>query len=68
MTVSAARTMERLRQDSVGALLLIALCFGLTKISSSNPDLTTVWTAYATPPLPAFLHPVVEIAGSGPCG
>jgi hypothetical protein len=36
-----------------------------TKISSPDPPLTTVCTAYATPPLP-FSHPPIELASWRP--
>ena len=33
------------------------------KISGFDPPLTTVWTAYPTDPLLAFLHPPIELPG-----
>jgi hypothetical protein len=39
-----------------------------SKINSSDPPLAAVWTAYATEPLPAFLHPPVELASFRPRG
>jgi hypothetical protein len=39
-----------------------------TKISSPDPPLTTVCTAYATPPLLPFFDPPIELAGFRPVG
>jgi hypothetical protein len=38
------------------------------KINSSDPPLTAVRTAYATPPFPPFCHPPIELAGIRPFG
>ena len=35
---------------------------GRTKINSSDPPLTAVRTAYATPPLLSFFHPPIDLA------
>jgi hypothetical protein len=37
-----------------------------TKINSSDPSLTAVCTAYATPPLLPFFHPTIELAAFRP--
>jgi hypothetical protein len=39
-----------------------------TQISSFDPSLTTIWTAYPAQPLLAFLDPPVERAAGGPRG
>jgi hypothetical protein len=39
-----------------------------TKINSSDPSLTAVWTAYPAQPLLALFHPPIELASSGPRG
>ena len=39
-----------------------------TKINSSDPPLTAICTAYATPPFQPFLHPPIELAGFRPRG
>jgi hypothetical protein len=39
-----------------------------TKINSSDPPLTAVCTAYATPPFPPFFHPPIELASFRPGG
>jgi hypothetical protein len=44
----------------------LSILFGWTKISSLDPPLTTVYTAYATPPFLPFFHPPIELAGFRP--
>jgi hypothetical protein len=39
-----------------------------TKISSPDPPLTTVCTAYATPPFLTFFHPPIKLASLRPYG
>jgi hypothetical protein len=41
---------------------------GETKINSSNPPLTAICTAYATPPLLPFFHPPIKLASLRPRG
>lgn len=60
--VIARRTTNDNDKARLSALL------GRTKISGLDPLLTTVWTPYAAPPLPAFFDPVVERAAWGPRG
>src|SRR5215211_727203 len=38
------------------------------KISCFDPPLRAIWTPDSAKPLPAFLHPPVELATGRPCG
>jgi hypothetical protein len=39
-----------------------------TKINTADPPLTTVCTAYATPPFLTFFHPPIKLASLRPYG
>ena len=56
---------SRASDDGVTARSPVA---GSTKISSFDPPLTAVRTAYPTPPFLPFLHPPVELAACRPGG